>query len=71
MTTAEAAIVAVWAIGFVASLFFCWRFARKIPPDERNDPFMVCLMWPLVVLFLGAFLILLFLGDATFNRRRA
>lgn len=71
MSQAEGWVLAAWASVFVASLFFCWRFAREIPADERNDPFAVCLMWPLALLFVGAFVLILFLREAIFSRKRA
>ena len=57
MTAVEATILTIWAIGFFGSFVWWFRLVKEVPHEERNDPFMVCLFWPLAIAFVvGLFL---------------
>ena len=55
MSQAEGWILAVWAFGVIASFVFWFRISREIPAADRNDPFAICMMWPVVLLLLAGF----------------
>lgn len=64
----EAWAVTVWAVGVIASFAYWFRISREIPAAERNDPFMICIMWPLVLLFLGGFMTWLCVHDVMYPK---
>jgi hypothetical protein len=53
MSQAEGFVLAVWAFGVIASFVFWFRISREIPASERNDPFAICMLWPVVLLLLA------------------
>lgn len=63
MSQAEAWLLAIWAGGAVGSFVFWCRISREIPASERNDPFTVCVFWPLVVIFLAGLMLFVIATD--------